>query len=787
MKIALYSSAQDALPRVVDVSWQDLVGKLTTHRRTTCNPACPRCGPLGVPASKCSCPAKNGPAWSPVDIVDRRLSEKVRSVTAGVFDLDHVDASDESWLDRLERSGLAYVIHSTHSHTDEHPSLRLVLRFNRPVLPREWPGVRVAIVRDLQLPADPATKDLSRLYYLPDAPEGTEPVAVDVEGSSVDIDGLMTSARTGLPAAVPAAAPAPSVSLPVDLQALADLLKTHSKAEHRALVGRALRGEPLSPPRSGPYGGQDNELQALMSTAAFVLPNDTPDAPVIALMRPCFVATEWQDGQAHLEQEALKKFHRARERKVKRDAERLAENQAITSLLGIGREAAQTGTGTTIVDEGDEDPDAWAGALLTKDGRPLSDLQTSDEVRLLNCEANVELVLRASPEWRGVLRFNEVKKDIEVDGGPVVADPDSLDSEVAVWFQRSSWGRLGLRPKPSVVRDLLKSVAGRNRYNPVADYLRALVWDGTPRIDTWLETYLGAKDDPAYLRAVGPKWLISAVARALRPGSKVDTAIFLEGLQGLGKSTAFSILGGAWFCDASFDIRNKDSAALASQFWILEFAELKDVRKTDVDELKAFLSRCEDTYRPPYGRVNVRNPRRCVFAGTTNSSAYLKHDPSGYRRMWPVACERVQVEQIRSDRDQIWAEAVVRFEQGERWWLVTDEEVELARKATETRAEDTGGPDQMILEWVVRQPPEKRRGLTTDFVAMEALKLEASRVTTAIRMDIGRAMKRLQFKRVQRYVAGVPFWAYDAPDEIGAAPTTAPGGRPSPVSVVKVG
>jgi hypothetical protein len=64
---------------------------------------------------------------------------------------------------------------------------------------------------------------------------------------------------------------------------------------------------------------------------------------------------------------------------------------------------------------------------------------------------------------------------------------------------------------------------------------------------------------PAYLRAVGSKWLISAVARAMRPGEKVDTVLILEGLQGLGKSSAFRALGVNWFSDTAIDISNKDS------------------------------------------------------------------------------------------------------------------------------------------------------------------------------------------------------------------------------------
>ena len=174
---------------------------------------------------------------------------------------------------------------------------------------------------------------------------------------------------------------------------------------------------------------------------------------------------------------------------------------------------------------------------------------------------------------------------------------------------------------------------------------------------------------------------------------KVDTVLILEGQQGLRKSSALAVLGGEWFCDTAIDIANKDSWALVGSKWIFELAEMQTVRGSrDVDALKGFITRREDVYRPPYGRVAVKSPRRAVFVGTTNAAEYLKHDPSGYRRFWPVDCgDRIDLEGLKRDRDQLWAEAVVRLKAGEQWWL-TDSEAKLAEAQAEERAEESSGP-----------------------------------------------------------------------------------------------
>jgi predicted P-loop ATPase len=430
------------------------------------------------------------------------------------------------------------------------------------------------------------------------------------------------------------------------------------------------------------------------------------------------------------------------------------------------------------------DPTAWSRDLITKDGRLLRSVPAGESFAIKNCEANVFRVLVYSPPWRQVVRLNEVTKEVEIHGGPLGATrPENLDTAIAVSIQQGDWGRLGLMPKPAMVRELLASVAAANAYDPLREYLEALKWNGTPRIDAWLEDYLGAEGDPAYLRAVGPKWLLSAVARGYQPGCKVDTVLILEGPQGLLKSSALKTLGYRWFSDAPIDVGNKDSWALVGQRWIIEFGELETVRcAADVNALKSFLSRAEDQFRPPYGRVNLRSPRRAVFAGTTNSSEYLRNDPSGYRRFWPVKCTHIDLRTLMLDRDQLWAEAVVRYKAGEKWWL-TEAEAAGAEIQAAGRAEEAAGPDAKVLEWILRLPPERRVEVTSD-QACAALELPPGAAMHRTRIEVGAALRRLGYERLQRRVAGTRLWIFRAPESILTASQTKFGELPRPLSLV---
>jgi predicted P-loop ATPase len=213
--------------------------------------------------------------------------------------------------------------------------------------------------------------------------------------------------------------------------------------------------------------------------------------------------------------------------------------------------------------------------------------------------------------------------------------------------------------------EALLAVAHKRRFHPVRDHLNSLVWDRRPRLDTWLTDYCRAEDSP-YCRAVGRKFLVAAVARIFHPGVKFDTMLVFDSGQGENKSSATQILAvrPEWFTDALDMSGDKDAVMNLQGKWIAEAGELDGMRKVEINTVKAFLSRPVDRARFAYGRLTQDYPRQCVFIGTSNEGAYLR-DATGGRRFWPVEVGRIDLDKLRRDRDQLYAEAVVAFRSGE--------------------------------------------------------------------------------------------------------------------------
>lgn len=204
-------------------------------------------------------------------------------------------------------------------------------------------------------------------------------------------------------------------------------------------------------------------------------------------------------------------------------------------------------------------------------------------------------------------------------------------------------------------------------FHPVVEYLNGLKWDGVKRLDGWLTTYLGTPDN-TYTRAVGTKWMLGAVARAKQPGCKFDQMLILEGPQGSEKSTAIATLAGEqFFSDAELgNVRDKDAVLVLQGAWIQEMAEMATMTKSDVNDQKGFISRRKDKFRPPYGRAPVTLPRGFILVGTINpgGGGYFI-DQTGNRRYWPVVTGVIDLDGLRRDRDQLWAETVARYKNGE--------------------------------------------------------------------------------------------------------------------------
>lgn len=255
---------------------------------------------------------------------------------------------------------------------------------------------------------------------------------------------------------------------------------------------------------------------------------------------------------------------------------------------------------------------------------------------------------------------------------PKVSSSDEINLLVKFHTQGDAW------VKQMHVQQVIQFVAEEYRLNPLRTHLKQMRWDGTKRLDTWLIDYMGTKDTE-YTRAIGRKWLISAVARAMDPGCQADHMLIFEGAQGIGKSQAFRALGGCFYSEYSGGMTgggtlHKDMVAVITGKMIVEMSELSTVRRADMEALKGVLTTCVDDVRLSYERDAKAYPRTCVFGGSTNEvgQAYIA-DLTGARRFWPThvgECGPVRIGALKEIRDQLWAEAVEAYEGGEDWYSV---------------------------------------------------------------------------------------------------------------------
>jgi predicted P-loop ATPase len=373
--------------------------------------------------------------------------------------------------------------------------------------------------------------------------------------------------------------------------------------------------------------------------------------------------------------------------------------------------------------------------------------------RILGDEANVLHALRAAPELAGLVQFNEFAARVEFSHSPPWRQvqpgsewTDADDVDLQAWLQIR-----GLEVNArGTIADCVSRVSRDSPTHPVRHHLAGLTWDRRERLTHWLLDYLGADGPPAYLEAIGPAFLVSAVARVMRPGCQADHVLVLEGPQGAGKTTAVRILGRPWVTEGTPDLAHKDAAMHLAGVWLVELSELAGMRRGEVEHVKAFISRNVDRYRPPYGRRTVDEPRQCVFVATTNEVAYLR-DPTGNRRFWPVRCTDIDLAALERDRDQLWAEALLHYHAGDAWHL-TGDHAELAAGEQDARHYRTE-LEEDVREYLERMAAQGYTELAVRDVLRDALRIDSSedpRAAAAIGDRVAAAMTRAGWHRVTR-------------------------------------
>ena len=740
------------------------------------------------------------PGFSPAefDPPDRELVN-VRAVTLLMLDYDDqskatIDAAKKCWASQ------AGFLHTTKRHTEDVHRFRVGLWLSRSITKEEhtevwrWLDGRA---RDAGHMLDQQAKDASRFWYLPATTDGSPHHFEELDGELLDVERVLAEQAAADDAARRRdqgwqPAPVRQTSTPDVMSRASAYLATMPEAisgagGHSALwlaVLAVVRGFDLSEqqaldllwaeynPRCQPRWSRREMMHKVKqaATRARVPRGYLRDAEFAG--RPTMTSVALTAERQH-----IRGHDKARDvdgvvmSRLEDNAEKWAYDdatlEAAANVYASNRVVYERIVGLV---KGNVRLRSWEAEV--KERARKRQRQTAEQARpvwegmlirnqhgsVKAATANVVTVLAHDPGWKSVLTWNDFTgqpettrrppwRDEKVDAGTWT---EADDVRLVMALER----RYGVVISASTVRAAVVNVARRRSYHPVRDWLSGVEWDRTPRLSSWMRTYLGSKQPDAYIERVGTWSLIAAVARVYRPGCKADCMVVLEGPQGAMKSTALRVLAGDDnFATLSPTVGDKDAYLALQGAWLVELDELAGLRRAAVEKIKSFLSSQADRYRPPYARAVDSFPRQCMLWGTTNADAYLT-DHTGGRRFWPVEVGQIDIDGLRRDRDQLWAEAVVAFWNGKRWWPERGDAVVFAEEADLRFDVDAWEPK--VAAYIAT-----RNQVTMPELLNNVVNKPMSEWTRGDQMRVGQVMKHLKWVRRQRREGGKRIYFYE--------------------------
>ncbi len=605
----------------------------------------------------------------------RRKAGNVTGRDIITLDLDNIpNGAAKDVAARIEGLGCGYCIYSTRKHRPDAPRLRVLFPLDRTCTADEYEPCarRMAAYIGMEL-ADPSTFEASRLMYWPSCCADGEYLYYTADKPFLSVDGLLATYAdwrdvTAWPVSPGAVAPARLAAKQGDPEAKTGVVGAFCRVYSvTAAMDKFLPGiydaVDTMPGRYTFTGGSTTGGAVLYDNDKFLYSHHATDPCGGRLVNAFDLVRLHRFGDLDDEAEPSTPTNRLPSYTAMREA--ALQDEAVAALVADERwKKAQDAFALASADD-PEDDGAWRRP-------PLMEIDTQGKPQ--KSMKNLRTALEHDPRLKGRLRLNLFSGRIDLVGSVPWKRPGTAET----WSDDDAAQlRIYLEPFFGKVakNDLLDAVAAcasDQAYHPVRDYLNALTWDGTERLDALFIDYLGAENS-AYTRAITRKAFAAAVARVMSPGCKYDTMLVLVGSQGRHKSSILKKLGGDWFSDSLRTFGDKDSMETIQGTWINEVAEMQAMGKADVDAVKMFLSKTNDYYRAAYGRYTADRPRQCVFFGTTNSRECLT-DPSGGRRFWVLDIDQqTRAKNVFTDldgeRDQIWAEAVTRWKLGETLFL----------------------------------------------------------------------------------------------------------------------
>ena len=753
MKIAVAGSRMSKNWRTQELSWQKLLDRLRQYKRTGETMAEYHRMSKDEQAARKDVGGYVGGALNG----KRRVGGAVTERWLVTLDADH-DVLMEQGENFADIFGYEMVVYSTHSSTPEKPRLRYVLPMTRGISSEEYGAVARWVAARIGIETmDTSTYQPERLMFWPSYPEDADPIFEHFHGDILNPDEILklygendawrnmalwpTSsredevvARTAQKQGDPEAKPGivGKFCRAYDVEAAIETFLPDVYERCEAWSGK---------PRYTYIKGSSSGGAVVEDGGKFLYSHHATD-PASETLCNAFDLVRIHKFGAMDEGKENQEITRRPSYKAMCDfavadegfrrsvlAERLESINADFDDMLSGEGEADTDTGAdksggarSCVGE-DSENDSESG--LDLDLEWTNDLALNGKTgEVEQSIENAELILRNDPRLKGAIALNRLSGRTVIrrslpwrrlsnsDSENTWRDAD--DSNLLLYLERC-W-KLTNEGK---VRHAMAVVAEENAFHPIREYLDGLPeWDGVERVDTLLVRYMAAEDN-SYVRAATRKWMCAAVKRIYVPGCKFDDMLVLVGKQGLGKSRLPMALSRGRFTDSLTGLGTKEAFESIAGAWIVELAELAATKKAEVETIKNFISKQEDTFRPAYGRNVVTRPRQCVFFGTTNEVEFLR-DRTGNRRFWPVTVRGVgrgELQGIEDEVDRLWAEAkYYALVKHEPLWMDNAELYALATAMQEehTTQDELVGIIQEGLnkplppEWDTLTPEEKR-------------------------------------------------------------------------------
>lgn len=699
-----------------------------------------------------------------------RKNANVLFRTVATLDIDY--GTLNVWDDFTMAFSFAAMLYSTHKHSDNTPRYRLVFPLSRPVKPAEYEPICRKIAAEIGIDLfDDSTYELPRLFYWPSTSKDADYVFQYQDGPACDVDKVLSQYVD------PFDVSAWPISSREGSVIAHEMKKVGDPTEKPGVIGAFCRSysiedaierfladcyEPTAAEGRYTYklGSVSGGLVCYEGKFAYSHHETDPAGRQLCnafdLVRIHLFSAEDEGSRA---QDITRKPSYV-------SMQQFASQDKKVKLLLARERSASASDDFGDVELPEDYSDEWKAELdYTKSGKLQSTI------------GNIIMILENDPALKGHMARDLFSGFDAVIGGlpwnkKATQWTDNDDANLRVWLEKN----YDITGKEKI-SDALTAVLTRHSFHPIRDYLNGLTWDGVARLDRLIIDYLGAEDTDLN-RTMTRKHFTAAVTRVFRPGCKYDYCLIMTGAEGAGKSTLLDKMGGQWFNDSITTTEGKEGMDQLRQAWIVEMGELASIKRSDVEGLKAYLSKKVDIYRAAYARRTAEHPRQCVFCGTTNEAFFLKGD-NGNRRFWVIAVDPALRKYgdwqtaLTKDRDQLWAEAVEYYRAGEKLYLDDSMEAE-ARQRQETYNDNSDDPmvamlykfldTKLPVDWATRDIADRRRYLRSpDPLDAEGIELR-ERVCAAefICEQLGRDIADKEFKylarRISKLIDALPNW-----------------------------